>query len=565
MKDNFKIKILRSIGNVYEKAKGSNLTDELFANIDSELSILSDYFRLTKIQSFFLSLIFAHNYRGDTVDLNDLIEFLCCNPMKILEFSDELDVLQSKRMLKRIKSRHRISIARTNDQYIISEEITKAVLNNLPIPVLDCKRFDNVLDVLEQIFKLCEQRENDELTSDDLFEQILEILNTNKKFKLIQTISKLNLDISNTVFFIICLWKAITGYEQIDIERTLEHIFDKASDKADYTQKILTGSNVLVVNKLIEIIEARFINDTEVRLTNKSISIIEESGLRITGKKLKNDNLIDPKKIVNKPLYYNSEENKQIEMLADLLTEKKLGEIQNRLTNRGLPIGITILLHGTAGTGKTETVYQLARQTGREIMKVDISQSKSMWFGESEKVIKRIFTDYRNFAKQSKKTPILLFNEADAIISKRKDSSSTNVAQTENAIQNIILEELENFQGILFATTNLVNNIDTAFERRFLFKVQFEKPDSSVKAKIWKSKLKGYKPQDYIKLSAQFDFSGGQIDNVVRKAEMYEVLNGQKASLNQIMEYCDNEILYKSNRVPVGFIKTKSHVEKRSY
>ena len=64
--------------------------------------------------------------------------------------------------------------------------------------------------------------------------------------------------------------------------------------------------------------------------------------------------------------------------------------------------------------------------------------------------------------------PILLFNEADAVFSKRKDVNNGNVAQTENAIQNIILEEMENLDGILIATTNLADNLDGAFERRFV-------------------------------------------------------------------------------------------------
>lgn len=160
---------------------------------------------------------------------------------------------------------------------------------------------------------------------------------------------------------------------------------------------------------------------------------------------------------------------KQLETLKNLLPEEKFVETQKRLKEKGLPEGITVLLHGHPGTGKTEVVNQLAKATNRQIMKVDISQTKSKWFGESEKMIKKIFTDYQNFAKDCDQTPILLFNEADAIISKRKDLNSSNVAQTENALQNIILEELENFAGILMATTNLAENLDSAFDRKISF------------------------------------------------------------------------------------------------
>lgn len=90
--------------------------------------------------------------------------------------------------------------------------------------------------------------------------------------------------------------------------------------------------------------------------------------------------------------------------------------------------------------------------------------------------------------------PVLLFNEADAIISKRKDVGRSNVAQTENAMQNIILEELENFEGIFIATTNLVSHLITAFERRFLFKIEFRKPELPVKIEL---EIKAARPFPY--------------------------------------------------------------------
>ncbi|MBK8674302.1 MAG: AAA family ATPase [Bacteroidetes bacterium] len=133
-------------------------------------------------------------------------------------------------------------------------------------------------------------------------------------------------------------------------------------------------------------------------------------------------------------------------------------------------MGITILLHGKPGTGKTETVYQMAKQTQRNIYRVDISNLK-VWFGESQKIIKKLFDDYYKYMKTQDNIPILFFNEADGVINKRKDSSSSNTAQTENEIQNIILQEMEDFKGILMATTNLIDNIDNAFDRRFLFKL----------------------------------------------------------------------------------------------
>jgi SpoVK/Ycf46/Vps4 family AAA+-type ATPase len=253
-------------------------------------------------------------------------------------------------------------------------------------------------------------------------------------------------------------------------------------------------------------------------------------------------------------LIYSDEEAHQLELLKTLLVEENFKNTQERLVEKALPKGVTVLLHGAPGTGKTESVLQIAKATNREIMKVDISASRSMWFGESEKIIKQVFKDYKSYAKELKTTPILFFNEADAIIAKRKAGIISNVSDTENRIQNILLDEIENFGGILIATTNLVNNIDSAFERRFLFKIEFKKPSISVKSQIWKTKLPYLSNEDCETLATKYDFSGGQIDNIVRKKEIYEIVHGYKVDLKTLFEFCNEETLINQfAKTPIGF------------
>ena len=161
--------------------------------------------------------------------------------------------------------------------------------------------------------------------------------------------------------------------------------------------------------------------------------------------------------------------------------------------------------------------------------------------------MKKIFTSYKNACELARKKgelmPILLFNEADALISKRKDSNAGNVAQTENAIQNIILEELESIQGIFIATTNLASNMDAAFERRFLFKIKFENPSTEAKTSIWMNKLSWLAQEEAAEFARDYDFSGGQIDNIVRKIAMNEVINGTRPDIAEIHEMCKSEKL----------------------
>ena len=206
-----------------------------------------------------------------------------------------------------------------------------------------------------------------------------------------------------------------------------------------------------------------------------------------------------------------------------------------------MPVGVSVLLYGASGTGKTETVYQIAKKYKRPIFKVEISETKSMWFGESQKLIKKIFTDYYDFKKQEKVCPILLFNEADAVIGKRKMAGSSNVSDTENAIQNVLLEELESFDGILFATSNLVNNLDPAFERRFLFKIKFDKPSTDNSAKIWRNKLPTITEEEALYLADNYVFSGGEMANIARKCIMEEVVLGNKLTFEKIITFCNSE------------------------
>lgn len=188
---------------------------------------------------------------------------------------------------------------------------------------------------------------------------------------------------------------------------------------------------------------------------------------------------------------------------------------------------------------------QITKVTGRSIVHVDISESKSAWFGESEKRIKKIFTSNKNACKICKKKGekmlILLFTEADSLISKHKSDTSGNCAQTENAIQNIILEELENLKGIFIATTNLATNMNAAFERRFLFKIKFENPSVEAKTSIWMDKLSWIDKNAANEFAEKYDFSGGQIDNIIRKIAMNEVITGERPDLAEIHSMCNCE------------------------
>jgi len=553
MAQDIKIKILDSIGKVYEVSKDCRLEGQYLKKIENELSLLSTYFRTTNNQAFFIALVFALNYKGDSVDLNDLIDYLNCNPMAILKHSDDLEHLYARGVFNKKKSRHRINLSGANDQFTINDKISEAILKNKPMPDFRQEKMTDFLLFLQKLSELVQQRNEQEIATFDLFSQTDDLLSRNGHFPLIKKIDALKLGTENSLIYLYLLWQTLLGNGSTDIGITVSSIFDKPTKQVSRMQKFLTGDHFLIKNKLIEIVVSGFFNDAEMKLSNRSIDLINDCGIKLFINMQKNDNVIKPTDIQERKLYFSEAEMDQLFLLKELMHEQKLQETQQRLAKKSLATGITVLLHGAPGTGKTEVVKQMGRETNRELMKVEISQLKSAWFGESEKIINKIFAEYKSFAEECERTPILFFNEADAIFSKRREIGNYSVAQTENAIQNIILEELENFDGILIATTNLTNNLDNAFERRFLFKIRFQKPNHVIRAKIWKSKLPFLKSEDCMAMAEKYDFSGGQIDNVIRKSEIREVIRGEKVKPADLITFCNEEVLAEK-RSKMGFV-----------
>ena len=240
--------------------------------------------------------------------------------------------------------------------------------------------------------------------------------------------------------------------------------------------------------------------------------------------------------------------------LQSFFVPENYRKIRERMEQTGFRTGFACLFYGGPGTGKTETVYQLARQTGRDIMVVDVPQIKSKWVGDSEKNIKALFDRYRELVKKAKQTPILLFNEADAIIGIRKQGAQNAVDKMENSIQNIILQEMEMLDGIMIATTNLTQNLDKAFERRFLYKIKFEKPTVEARVLIWRTMIPDLSEMDAKTLAAKYDFSGGQIENIARHYTIDSILHDAKEDkLAMLINHCDNERLDENTPKRIGF------------
>jgi SpoVK/Ycf46/Vps4 family AAA+-type ATPase len=334
----------------------------------------------------------------------------------------------------------------------------------------------------------------------------------------------------------------------------IEDMFDNRSDFNAAKAKLRRGEHRLQTKKVIEHRCVDGLADvTKYKLTDSAKrSLLAEMSICETEEKLADQ--LDYSSLTEKQLYFPKDIQRQVDELGSFLQSENYQKIQDRMKEKGFRNGFACLFYGSPGTGKTETVYQLARKTGRNIMVVDVPQLKSMWVGQSEKNVKALFDRYREQVKRSKQTPILLFNEADAIIGKRKNGAENAVDKMENSLQNIILQEMEQLDGIMIATTNLQQNMDKAFERRFLYKIKFDKPTEEARAHIWHSMIPELSELEVHTLASKYDFSGGQIENIARHYAIDTILHGQSEDvLSMLIRHCDNERLDEKCSRKIGF------------
>jgi hypothetical protein len=539
---------LEKIGDAH-KGTGS-LPDSDFADfyelIREPIDAVSQRLRITPFQAVLFADI-LHLFFGTGVDIKALAAHIGCEAIKLGRYLNDIEVLEERDLLSIDYNKF------GNYLFELSSDLLMKLVNN-EISDETAKENLSAEDLFLEITKVYDNRTENRFSYKRAVKAISFLLNCNRELPFVKTFKSYMLSPEDEFFLLFfCHCKINRDTPELD-HRPLERLYNRQTDFIPVRRLLNAGIHPLQKKGLLE--HPNNAGFADVNLLCLSEKAEEELLLDMEQLSKPNpDFLFMPDSITEKALFYPEKTAAQIDELQMILSAARFDDIQKNLAAEGMRTGFACLFSGGPGTGKTETALQIAKRTGRAIFKVDIADTKSKWFGESERKIKEIFTKYRRTVKNSPLIPVLLFNEADAVIGKRNhlDGNDRGPRQTENAIQNIILEEIENLTGILIATTNLTCNMDSAFERRFLYKINFEKPTVEARKNIWLSTLKHLSADDADTLAARFEFSGGQIENIARKETVFRIIHGEVPSIEKIIEYCTDELLDTTAMKTIGF------------
>ena len=518
---------------------------------EAAITYLQERLNLSRIQVLILTavLYYSAKHSGRKCNMDDLANLLHMHPLRVLQLRDEFCVLDELGYIVNYQNKDGWSLS------MVGEALESLAMD---IP------FDPQILKLENNFDfLCKAnrfiKEGHRYDEDGtIAKNINRLMKQNQHLALVQNLQNIKDEAD--------MWFMLLMMTTLAIE---EDSYVNARDLA----QMLSERTVRVILVQIKDNKHPFAKQGYIELRNQAGQVqqgewvlSQEGWLAMLGNQEEMESIIPTeedeninmltsyKQLAQRPLYFSDKTEEQVQTLTNLLHEEQLAKVRQALKTHNMPLGFCCLFYGAPGTGKTELVQQLAIATQRDLFQVNIATLRDKYVGESEKQLKRIFDKYRSLVRTQEHAPILFFNEADAIFGNRMENTQRSVDKMENALQNIILQEMEVLDGIMICTTNLTSCLDKAFDRRFIYKVEFEKPTNQARKLIWQSMLSSLNDEQATELANRFDFSGGQIQNISRKQVINAIFSGKdELDYDQIKLDCQNESISRNSRGKVGF------------
>jgi len=557
--------LLKSVQTIFEKLKGCKLNpknkQKVFSSIRRAARHLMEEFQLNFTEAWLFSLVLVNTIEGDSEsNLSELAETLDSSKLEVMKLLPVLISLEEKGLLlsgeNGLKTHSYRQLYSPSIRFWITDPVFNMVVFGKPKEKMV---FQDNIHFLEYVRHLGSQLKRFRISQAFMYSEIENTTSVNQELPVVRVILESGVSEHERIVLWLCMLHHIQ-MEQFNMCELTIMTLRKVRDRVTVSISFRNGSAKLIKDGFIKLSNDEPFGEMIIQLDEKGKELLNliEPGMgkdRISSN-FSNDLLImtRPEEISEVKLAFGPEFRAQFERFIDLSKQENIVAIKERLANKGMKGGLTVLLSGPPGTGKTEMVKQLARINNLPLVRVEMSAIKAGFVGDSEKNVKRIFESYRELKKTEDRTPILLLNEADALIGKRQGElgvSNPAVVQMLNAMQNILLQEMEDFDGLLIATTNMESNFDPAFSRRFLYKLTVAKPDETARFQLWQNKFPDFTDSELREL-ASYDMTGAEIENIAIQSSCAEILEEKDPTLNNVLLLIFTNHIFRHNSA-VGF------------
>ena len=552
--------LLQSITKLHNNHSNLYKEESTIEEYNNELKIVCDFFDVEPKTGVLLSVIICDQLIGEVRYIHKVFKNIGFSSLEIISLNNQIKDLVKRSWLKQSNKTfpYAKEIKSNQTEYIISQHILNAVL------FLDKELIENErpLDFTDGLIKLRNYMKHlvdSNLYEDEMYDGVQQFLWDFKENTFLKEITESQeLLVEEKLILFWLSSEYIFDREEFDLDAVCDFLGFENNFIYNFKQRIKNDKSTLFNTNYLSFVNPELADFSSITYGDKMLDLLTKTCVKVEQKKIKHKfcQLIQPDDIEFKNLYFNTKQHQDITKIIDMLSPENYKKMCENFKSHKMKEALSLLFYGLSGTGKTELVRQIAKKHNRILLMVDIASIKSMWVGESEKNIRRVFREYAEALKICDLAPILFFNEADAILNKRRKIESSS-DQMLNSMQNILLQYLEDFEGIFMATTNYINNLDDAFDRRIFYKKAFELPDENTRFQILQDLFPEW-PSDWIKdIASDFELSGSQIQNIKRKLLVDSILFDIDYSNKELLvKYIEEELGFrKKNRTEIGFFK----------
>ena len=535
---------------IFLKSRDSKLNfreDKDEKELKNAFSYLTSLFNLTYTQCTILSLVFTFTIDDDLekISTRRILSHFDMDNEDLFDIKDDIEILIKKGFVKQTRVERTDNLY--NSYFKVNQLLIDMIFRNEEIEFEKLKnngytfpQFSGHMCRINR-YKILKHQ-----SREDVYNSIVEQEDRNENLREIKTLRLMIPDVKDRLVIYYLINKQVNN-EETEI-KTFSMIVDVygISNSITANKQFMDKNSQVQIQGLVEMV-----GDSKIQLSSKSKDLFLNNQDNPDIEKVENIDTshyyIKYDSILERKLYFNSNLQRELNILETLLRKDNFNEYQRTMRLSGnRNEGVSILLYGPSGTGKSSIVDQIAKSSKRDIFQVDLSVVRSKWWGDSEKNIKKIFTEYEEICRKSDNTSILLFNECDALLGKRNNAGDDRHDIVEATMTNLLLELFEKNKGIIIGITNLEQNLDPAFIRRFTMKYLIDKPDRNAVKSILKSKMDFLTDREIEIIANRHSLTGGMIDNILQKCTINRIITKSNPSVGEILDMCDDEIIKKN-------------------